>query len=285
MTSTLLIRLAGPLQAWGTASRFLQRDTDPERPTKSGVVGLLAAADGHHREAHDTDHPDALPLAVLAELRFGVRADRPGVLISDYHTVGGGRFPVRPRDLIVDPKRAEAAERKPIDDAEGAFGRVELSSWYGAPKGIHPDSAGRLQAGITNKRMPLITKRWYLSDAAFVAAVESENRSLLERLANRLDHPRRMVWLGRKNCPPAERLNHGVHDGDLESVLARTALLPNSTASSPYSWVETTQNEPDTVPVVDQPVSFTSRERVHVQRWERRRLIPLVAPTITWESE
>ncbi|MEV7004889.1 type I-E CRISPR-associated protein Cas5/CasD [Streptosporangium sp. NPDC051022] len=285
MTFTLLIRLAGPLQAWGTASRFMHRDTDPERPTKSGVIGLLAAADGHHRDAHDTDYPDALPLAVLAELRFGVRADRPGVLIRDYHVVGGGRFPVRPRDLIVDPKRAEAAERKPVENVEGAFGTVELSSWYGAPKGIHRDESGRLQAGVTTKRMPLITNRWYLSDAAFVAAVESGDRGLLEHLANRLDRPRRMVWLGRKNCPPAEPLNHGVHDGDLESVLARTAPLPNSTTSSPYSWVEVTQDEPDAVPVMDQPASFTSRDRVHVQRWERRRIIPPVAPTITWETE
>ncbi|MDW8358926.1 CRISPR-associated protein Cas5, partial [Thermus sp.] len=39
---TLLLRLQGPMQAWGTRSRFDQRDTWPY-PTKSGVLGLLAA--------------------------------------------------------------------------------------------------------------------------------------------------------------------------------------------------------------------------------------------------
>ncbi|MEZ0076306.1 type I-E CRISPR-associated protein Cas5/CasD [Planotetraspora sp. GP83] len=285
MTSTLLIRLAGPLQAWGTASRFLHRDTDPERPTKSGVIGMLAAADGHHRDEHDTDYSDALPLTTLARLRFAVRADRPGVLIRDYHSVGGGRFPIRPRDLILDPKRAEASDRVATVSTTGTFGTVELQSWYGAPKGIHRDGSGHLQAGVTINRTPLITTRWYLSDAAFVAAVESSNRTLLERLADRLDYPRRVLWLGRKNCPPAERLNHGVHDGNLESVLARTALLPNATEIAPYYWIECDPDEHDAVAVMDQPVSYTSRNRAHVQRWERRQRIPLTAPTITWESE
>lgn len=43
--STLLMRLAGPLQSWGTTSRFDQRDTGKE-PSKSGVIGLMAAALG-----------------------------------------------------------------------------------------------------------------------------------------------------------------------------------------------------------------------------------------------
>ncbi|MEO3862796.1 type I-E CRISPR-associated protein Cas5/CasD [Acrocarpospora sp. B8E8] len=283
MTATLLIRLAGPLQAWGTGSRFLHRDTDPERPTKSGVLGLLAAADGHHRDQHDTDYPDALPLAILAKLRFGVRADRPGVLIRDFHTVGGGRFPIRPRDVILDHRRADGVPEAESQE-EGPFGVVDLPTWYGAPKGIHPDESGTLQAKAAVGRTPLITTRWYLSDAAFVAGVESDDRALLERLADRLDRPRRMVWLGRKNCPPAERLSHGVHDGAIESVLERTALLPNATEAEPYTWVETSPGQQDSVPVADQPVSFSSRHRVHVQRWEHRRHIPLREPDIRWES-
>ena len=43
--ATLLLRLAAPLQAWGSDSKFETRKTDRE-PTKSGVVGLLAAALG-----------------------------------------------------------------------------------------------------------------------------------------------------------------------------------------------------------------------------------------------
>lgn len=75
---TLLLRLAGPMQSWGTTSRFDQRDTGKE-PSKSGVVGLLAAALGIDRE-NWTD------LEPLTRLSMGVRHDRPGLPRRDYQT-------------------------------------------------------------------------------------------------------------------------------------------------------------------------------------------------------
>ena len=39
----LLLRLAGPLQSWGERSHFNERDT-ARFPTRSGVIGMLAAA-------------------------------------------------------------------------------------------------------------------------------------------------------------------------------------------------------------------------------------------------
>ena len=74
--TVLLLRLAGPLQAWGDSSRFSRRDTRMF-PTKSGVLGLLAAADGRRR----TD-----PIEDLAGLRFGIRVDQPGSLLRDFQT-------------------------------------------------------------------------------------------------------------------------------------------------------------------------------------------------------
>ena len=47
--SVLLMRLAGPMQSWGTQSRFGHRDTGTE-PSKSGVIGLLCAALGWPRD-------------------------------------------------------------------------------------------------------------------------------------------------------------------------------------------------------------------------------------------
>lgn len=76
----LLLRLAGPMQSWGTTSRFDQRDTGKE-PSKSGVIGLLAAAMGIDRE-------DWIRLKPLTHLSMGVRHDRPGVLKRDYQTAG-----------------------------------------------------------------------------------------------------------------------------------------------------------------------------------------------------
>lgn len=83
---TLLIRLAGPMQAWGTQSRFSIRDTGLE-PSKSGVIGLLCAALGKPRDESD---PGPWPsLAQLASLRMGVRVDREGSMKADFHTAGG----------------------------------------------------------------------------------------------------------------------------------------------------------------------------------------------------
>lgn len=81
-TATLLVRLAGPLQSWGTQSRFLVRDAGSE-PSKSGVIGLACAALGRPRTA---------PVDDLARLRFGVRVDHPGTVRRDYHTAGGTAY-------------------------------------------------------------------------------------------------------------------------------------------------------------------------------------------------
>lgn len=74
--SVLLLRLAGPLQSWGSSARFARRTTE-NAPTKSGVVGMLAGALGRDRDADVSD---------LAALRFGVRIDQPGTRIRDYQT-------------------------------------------------------------------------------------------------------------------------------------------------------------------------------------------------------
>jgi CRISPR system Cascade subunit CasD len=79
--TVLVLRLAAPLQSWGGPSRYNRRETQPQ-PTKSGVLGLLAAAEGRPREASLTD---------LCGLRMGVRIDQPGTLLRDYHTVSDHR--------------------------------------------------------------------------------------------------------------------------------------------------------------------------------------------------
>lgn len=73
---TLLLRLAAPLQSWGLESKFDRRSTE-RAPTKSGVIGLIACAMGRRRWE---------PVDDLNELRFGVRIDRGGVLLTDFHT-------------------------------------------------------------------------------------------------------------------------------------------------------------------------------------------------------
>ncbi|MBT2384068.1 type I-E CRISPR-associated protein Cas5/CasD [Streptomyces sp. ISL-11] len=94
--SVLLLRLAGPLQSWGSAARFARRSTE-NAPTKSGVIGLLAAALGRGREADLSD---------LAVLRFGVRIDQPGSRLRDFQTAhhadSGKAMPLSERFYLAD---------------------------------------------------------------------------------------------------------------------------------------------------------------------------------------
>jgi len=76
----LLLRLAGPLQSWGEHSTFADRDT-LRYPTRSGITGIFAAAQGLHRGE---------PLDRYTPLTLTVRVDRRGVLLTDFHTTGGG---------------------------------------------------------------------------------------------------------------------------------------------------------------------------------------------------
>lgn len=72
--STLLLRLAAPMQSWGSASKFDRRLTKME-PTKSGVIGMLACAMGIRREDS---------LAAFDDIKFGVRIDQRGELGVDF---------------------------------------------------------------------------------------------------------------------------------------------------------------------------------------------------------
>ncbi len=75
---TLLLRIAAPMQSWGGESKYDTRDTQKE-PTKSGILGLLAAAQGLSRA-------DEQGLARLAKLQYAVRVEREGALLNDFHT-------------------------------------------------------------------------------------------------------------------------------------------------------------------------------------------------------
>lgn len=153
MTHSLLLLLKGPMQSWGDSSRYKSRETAAV-PTKSGIVGLIAAAQGRRRSD---------PLEDLAQLRLAVRVDQPGTLLRDYQT-------------------AQQWQVK-----EGASAQ-------------------------------LVT-RYYLSDAAFVAAVESEDRELLEAMAESLRRPRFPLFLGRRSCPAPPNLVLGIRDTDAVQAL------------------------------------------------------------------
>ncbi|GIF04422.1 type I-E CRISPR-associated protein Cas5/CasD [Actinoplanes siamensis] len=152
----LVLRLAAPLQSWGGPSRFNRRDTMPE-PTKGGIVGLLAAAQGRRRQD---------PIEDLLGLSLGVRTDRPGSLLRDYHT-------------------ASNLDGSPLPSAQ-------------------TNNRGRQKATSPAKNT-YVTTRYYLQDAVFVAAVHGP-LELLGALTAALANPRFPLALGRRSCPPTQPL-------------------------------------------------------------------------------
>lgn len=72
---TLLLKLSGPMQSWGTDSKFESRYTD-YYPSKSAIVGMIAASFGYRR--------DDERIIDLNEIDFAVRVDQNPNLIRDY---------------------------------------------------------------------------------------------------------------------------------------------------------------------------------------------------------
>lgn len=157
MNGVLLIPCVGPMQSWGTRSRFQERDTERE-PSKSGVIGMLCAALGRDRNA---------PVDDLADLKMGVRVDREGKLSKDFQTA----------------------------------------------QNVAIASGGATQDMVSN--------RYYLSDAAFLVALEGA-MPLLKAIHTALRLPQWPFYLGRKSYVPSEPPY--LPDGLIERISLHEAL-------------------------------------------------------------
>lgn len=73
---TILLKLAGPLQSWGTNSHFETRHTDLY-PSKSGILGIVAGSLGLKRD-------DNTNIKKLNELLFATRIDQEGMILRDF---------------------------------------------------------------------------------------------------------------------------------------------------------------------------------------------------------
>ncbi|HRJ58574.1 MAG TPA: type I-E CRISPR-associated protein Cas5/CasD [Anaerolineales bacterium] len=114
-------------------------------------------------------------------VRVGVRCDVPGTPspLRDYHTVGGG------------------------------YDEPQLLTAEGKPK------------YVTNTKKPHTepTWRYYLCDASFLVAVQSDDATV-EELAQAVQFPAWQIYLGRKSCVPSRPLFDGVGEYDsLQSAL------------------------------------------------------------------
>ncbi|HBR94997.1 MAG TPA: type I-E CRISPR-associated protein Cas5/CasD [Opitutae bacterium] len=144
--SALAFYIDAPLQSWGASSKFQYRETNAF-PTKSALVGLIAAALGIDKHASDeAEHLKALSDLKLTVVRIEL-AQRTPSRLTDFHTVGGGYDKKAPLwEKMSIPKKASGA----------AFGTV-------------------------------ITRRSYLCDTSFVAIWEGDAATLARVQAALLD--------------------------------------------------------------------------------------------------
>ena len=159
--TVLLLRLAGPLQSWGVKSRFTVRATELA-PTKSGIIGMLAAAVGRRR----TD-----PIEDLLSLRFGVRKDQPGRVIRDFHTArtldGKESMPLSDRYYLADAVflagiEGDTALLEGLDEAlRHPFFPLYLGRRSCPP--THPVSLGLREAGLLDalRAEPWLASEWF----------------------------------------------------------------------------------------------------------------------------
>jgi CRISPR system Cascade subunit CasD len=75
---TLTIRLTAPLQSYGNEATF-DRRTSGDYPSKSAIIGMIAAALGYSRNDKRIQE--------LNKLQFAVRIDQPGKTLTDFQTV------------------------------------------------------------------------------------------------------------------------------------------------------------------------------------------------------
>lgn len=75
---TITIKLTSPLQSYGNEAKFNRR-TSYHYPSKSAIVGIIAASFGYKRNDKR--------IKSLAKLKFAVRIDQPAQTLTDFQVV------------------------------------------------------------------------------------------------------------------------------------------------------------------------------------------------------
>lgn len=218
----LLLWLEAPLQSWGHDSKFGRRDS-LDFPTKSGVLGLLCCALGAGGMQKEWLEPwgnrDMQVRAYVLKDKNGGASPRQPRL-RDFHMVGSGYDDSNPWQNLLIPKTSEGKK----------------------PKG----------GGAK------MTFRYYLQDMAFAVALQGPREELVQ-LEKALHNPVWDLYLGRKNCVPAELIAQGICQ-DADQAMQKAGQLAESKNRLPVFQVLQGEHDGEIIALNDVPIQFGERK-------------------------
>lgn len=156
MPDYLVFELYGPMAAWGDIAVGEYRPSFAH-PTKSAIIGLIAAALGIRRDEEERQK------SLAQACSFAVRLDAMGSLLRDYHTV---QVPSAKKGIVRDTRRSEL---------------------------------------LAENLNTILSSRDYRCDAAYTVAIHISDDSPFSAtmIAEKLNTPDFVLYLGRKSCPLA----------------------------------------------------------------------------------
>lgn len=160
----LIFQLQAPISAWGDTAVGEYRPT-ANYPSESALIGLLGAALGIERK-DESRHQ-----SLVAELRFAIGVQSSGRLLRDYQT-------------------AQVATEMILSKQPHKVRRHELD----VPADKRKDHL-----------KTILSTRDYRQDAACLIAIQTTPEATLQlsELAQAIQQPKFVLYLGRKSCPPS----------------------------------------------------------------------------------
>lgn len=238
----LTFQLDGPFSSWGDIAVGDQRPSF-DRPSKSAIVGLLAAALGLRRPdwrlaPEGVADLDAEHRALASWFYLALRVERAGVYFKDYHTVQvpeGGPYPSRTSELA--------------HTEIGSGGKQTYREYYSGMRTVvclWPRTSG---------------------DAPMVAGAPLT----LERLRDSLAAPSFVLYLGRKSNPPGLPLAPRLDGDSIDPCTALTCAAERyaeQIADLPHGWTQDAQSGESIRVYWDDPNATCFGKGDEFRRWD-----------------
>ena len=149
---------------------------------------------------------------------------------------------------------------EPIDDLAALVFGVRVDREGRPSRDFH--TAQNVIGASGSDLRTVVSNRWYLAEAAFLAGLEGP-RALLEAIHSALQHPHWPLSLGRKSCPPTIPLGSG---GLVDQSLQDALLVPDPLVDGVTLYRLLLEDPQGSLTRPDQPLAPFSVRRFGLRR-------------------